>query len=290
MAPASAAGWKRRRYSAGPTPSARRKARRIVSGVPKPHAARDRRNRLRGVLQRAPRGLQAHALHVAGGRDPDLRAEGAGEVARAHVGALGQHLHREVPREVLHDDSAAPPAGLAPRLLRGERGAELRLVAGPAQEQHKVAGDRKRGLAVEVLLDQRQREVHAGGHAGRGPDVARRARRSAPDRPPPAGGGARARGRPPSAWSHGARRADRRRRAGTRRCRPRPRAARAAARVGDPVEQCRVGARLPADRRRPPRSACRSSRAPGRGPRAGTIRSPLEVASGAPSGLTMLTR
>ena len=32
-----------------------------------------------------------------------------------------------------------------------------------------MAGDRQRGLAVEVLLDQRQREVHAGGHARRGP-------------------------------------------------------------------------------------------------------------------------
>ena len=93
-------------------------------------------------------------------------------MARAHVGALGQRLHREVPGEVLDDVAAHLAQRLAHRLLRGECGAELRLVAGTAQEQHQMASDRQRGVAVEVFLDQRQREVHAGGDAGGGPDVA----------------------------------------------------------------------------------------------------------------------
>src|SRR5689334_11433788 len=36
---AAAGAWKRRRYSAGPTPSERRKTRRIVSAVPNPQLA-----------------------------------------------------------------------------------------------------------------------------------------------------------------------------------------------------------------------------------------------------------
>ncbi len=163
--------WKRRRYSAGPTPSARRNARRIVSAVPKPQASGDRRHRLLALLQPPPGGLQAQALHVAGGREPHLGAEAAREVARAHVGELRERLHRQVGREVLHRVALHLTQTVPRGRARGERGAELRLVAGPAQEQHEVARDRERRVAVEVLLDHRQREVHAGGDARRGPHL-----------------------------------------------------------------------------------------------------------------------
>ena len=46
-------------------------------GVPKPHAARDRRDRLGAVLQAPARRLQAHALDVARRRDAGLGAERA---------------------------------------------------------------------------------------------------------------------------------------------------------------------------------------------------------------------
>ena len=110
---------------------------------------------------------------------------------------------------------------LALGLLRGQRGAELRLVAGAAQEQHEVAGDREGRVAVEVFLDERQREVHAGGHARPRSRSVRRARRSARGRRARRDAGAAAPPPTPSAWSRGARRAGRRGRAGRRRCTPR---------------------------------------------------------------------
>ncbi len=68
-----------------------------------------------------------------------------------------------------------PPLDLAQRCalcgLGGELRAELRLVAGPAQEDHQVPGDGEGDVPVQVLLDQGERQVDAGGHAGRGGDV-----------------------------------------------------------------------------------------------------------------------
>src|SRR5439155_1980255 len=60
---------------------------------------------------------------------------------------------------------------LALGLLGGERRAELRLAARAAQEEHKMARDRERGLPVEVLLDERERQVHPGRYACRRPDI-----------------------------------------------------------------------------------------------------------------------
>ena len=48
-----------------------------------------------------------------------------------------------------------------------ELDAELRLPAGPPQEQHELARDVARELAAEVVLQQREREVHARGDPGR---------------------------------------------------------------------------------------------------------------------------
>ena len=52
------------------------------------------------------------------------------------------------------------------RELPGELGAELRLAAGPAQEDHERARDPEGDLASEILLDHRQREIDAGRNAG----------------------------------------------------------------------------------------------------------------------------
>ena len=56
--------------------------------------------------------------------------------------------------------------------LRLERSAELALVGRPAEEQHEAPGDGERDVAAVVVLDQRQRQVHAGGDAGGRPHVA----------------------------------------------------------------------------------------------------------------------
>ena len=129
-------------------------------------------DRLGGVLEAPACGLEAHTLDVARGRDTGLGTESAREVARAHVRALGHRVDGVLAADVLDDAALHLAQRLALGLLGGERGAELRLVAGTAQEQHEVASDRQRKLAAVVFLDEREREVHAGGDAGGRPHVA----------------------------------------------------------------------------------------------------------------------
>ena len=73
----------------------------------------------------------------------------------------GEAGDRQVLVEVLGD----PGLELAQRLALGGLGAswraELRLAAGALEEHDEPAGDLERDLAAEVLLDERQREVHA---------------------------------------------------------------------------------------------------------------------------------
>ena len=117
-----------------------------------------------------------------------------------------------------------PLLQLAQRLalggLRGELGAELRLPAGALHEQHEPARDLERRRAAEVLLDQREREVHAGGDAGGGVESPSRTKigsRSTRHVRVALGEAVAAR---PSGWWRGGRRAARPRRARRRRCRP----------------------------------------------------------------------
>jgi len=130
----------------------------------KPHPA---------VLQAPSRRLNPQALQHPRRRHPDLGTEGAGELPRAEARALGHGLHRERPVQVLaHPGQQVVEAARRPGGLGGERGAELLLPAGPAQEQHQVAR-RGEGEGVPVvLLDEGQGQVHARGDARRGPDVA----------------------------------------------------------------------------------------------------------------------
>ena len=61
---------------------------------------------------------------------------------------------------------------MAGRGLRLQRLAELRLLGAAQHRQRERAGDLHRHRMAEVVFDQRERELDAGGHAGRGPDRA----------------------------------------------------------------------------------------------------------------------
>ena len=98
--------------------------------------------------------------------------------AKARANCRGDRLAWRA--SVSTDRSAAgmvgdPPLHLAERLpvsqLPGELGAELGLVAGPAQEHHQVPGDVQGRVPAEVVFHQGQREVDPGGDARRGGDV-----------------------------------------------------------------------------------------------------------------------
>ena len=169
---ASALAGSGRGTAAGATPTRRAKARRIVSGVPKPQRAEISSTGSRALLEQLAGALDPELLDVGGRRHADLAAEEAGEVARAHRGALGERLDAQVGVEVVGDPGLQLAQRAALGELRREVGAELGLAAGALEEEDQPAGDLDGDLAAEVLLDQRQGEVHAGGDAGRGPDVA----------------------------------------------------------------------------------------------------------------------
>jgi len=56
--------------------------------------------------------------------------------------------------------------------LQGEGGAELRLPAGAFKEDDEVPSDAQGEAAAQVVLEQGQGQVNAGGDAGRGPEGA----------------------------------------------------------------------------------------------------------------------
>ncbi|ARX87808.1 hypothetical protein SMD44_07290 [Streptomyces alboflavus] len=115
--------------------------------------------------------LDADAVDVLARCHAGLRVEGAGEVPGREPGALREGLHAQVSPGMLGD----PLLDLAQRLtagrLRRQLGAELRLVAGAAQEHDEVARDGQRRVPAQVLLDEGERQVDARRDARRGRHV-----------------------------------------------------------------------------------------------------------------------
>ncbi len=64
------------------------------------------------------------------------------------------------------------PADAVRRRLELQQGGKLRLAAQPAVVDHHGPGDRPAHLCAEILLDQSQRQIDAGGDPGGGPDAA----------------------------------------------------------------------------------------------------------------------
>ena len=140
-------------------------------GSPKPATSAIALERGVAGLDRRPGDLQAQALHGLCGRRPGLRREGAGEVPRAHGGAVGEALDgqrlgemRAHPLDQL-DEAAGPPAQFHERR-------ELRLAAGPALVDDELLRRPAGDVGAEIVLDEGQRQIDAGGDAGRGPDIA----------------------------------------------------------------------------------------------------------------------
>src|SRR4051794_3879591 len=127
---------------------------------------------VRDGVELLARGLEPQArvvdpdrLDIRARRHPDLAREGAREVALAHVGAGRERGNRQVGAEVRRDPLLQLPQRPALRDLRAQVRAELRLAAGPLHEDHEPAGGLERGAAAEVVLDERERQVHPGCHA-----------------------------------------------------------------------------------------------------------------------------
>ena len=127
-----------------------------------------------GCLTGAPqveRGLEPHRGDVRGGTAADLGGEEPAQVALAHAGPGGQCRQAVVGGGVGGDLVAQGAQRGAARATRPGGHRELRLGAEPAHEHHQVARDGVGRLVALVLLDQREREVDAGGDAGGGEDA-----------------------------------------------------------------------------------------------------------------------
>jgi hypothetical protein len=142
------------------------KARRMRSAAPKPASAETASSETAASL------VEARALDELRRGEARFGHEVTREAALAHMGAGGERRHREIGARVFHDESADAGKALVLDALGGELRGELGLTAGAHQIHDVMAGKRERHLAAEVFLDQRKREVHARGDAGRRPDVA----------------------------------------------------------------------------------------------------------------------
>ncbi len=123
-------------------------------------------------LEQAPCDLDPDQFDVRRGRAPHVGPEDAGEVPRTH-----RHPRREPIDGVVGVGMLADPClELAQRVPRGalrvELRAELRLTAGTLHVHDELARDGAGNVLAHVVGDEREREIHARGDAGRRPDVA----------------------------------------------------------------------------------------------------------------------
>src|SRR4051794_37742047 len=127
---------------------------------------------LAGGLEPQAGVVHAQRLDVGRRRHSELATKCAREVARAHVRQLCEALDGQLLAEVAGEPGLQLTQGLAVGHLRSEMRAELRLAAGAACVDHEPARGLERDLAAEVLVDERQCQVHSGRDPRRGPDVA----------------------------------------------------------------------------------------------------------------------
>src|SRR5262249_54038512 len=124
------------------------------------------------VLEEIAGALDAQRLDVRGRGLANLPVKGARERPLAHQRALGQHGYRELLVQVPGDPSLELTQ-LGPRRLLDRQGvAELGLATRSLEKHAQLAGGGGGDAGSEVLLDQREGEVDAGGDTRRGPDVA----------------------------------------------------------------------------------------------------------------------
>ena len=167
------AGRKRSRYSVGLAPTRRANARRSRLGGAEAGGAGDlvdreaRSSRAGGARPRRAR-VSTYAAGVQPTSSRNTRAKWRGLIATR----AASRSTRVVVVGMLGDPRLQLAQRIARRDLRAELRAELRLPARPLHEQHELARGRQRDVAAEVVVDEREREVHARGHAGRRPDVA----------------------------------------------------------------------------------------------------------------------
>ena len=137
-----------------------------------PAAGGDRRHGLVVGLQQRACSLQPDPLDVPGRRLADLGREDPGEMALAHADCRGQDGGPVVGARVCFDQVLRPRDRCGAAAGSPHRNGVLALPAGPSPGHHQVTGHDLGEVGVVVVVDQGEREIDAGRHTARRPQVA----------------------------------------------------------------------------------------------------------------------
>ncbi|KAG0935503.1 hypothetical protein G6F31_015917 [Rhizopus arrhizus] len=105
-------------------------------------------------------------------RHPRELPEVPRKAAGADASGIRQRLHGECMADVVHHEGLRARNRRAVSQRRDEIGAELRLPTLPLRQHHETPGDLQGQVRAMVARHQRQRQVHARGHPGRGDEGA----------------------------------------------------------------------------------------------------------------------
>jgi hypothetical protein len=131
----------------------------------------DEFDRLGRFFEPAPCGFDADLRHETRGRYAGLLGEDPREIARTHPDLRGHSLDGQRFAQVVQQPDLQIAHGRAVGSLQRERGAESRLAARTAKKDDQGARHEQRQLRPPIFFDQRQRQIDACSHSGRGVDV-----------------------------------------------------------------------------------------------------------------------
>ena len=124
------------------------------------------------ACQTPPRFIQPAVAHKDAGRLLESRLKTPHEMTRGEAGSLGQRRDREIALQVGRDPAGQFRQSIRRHRLKAQRFRILILAARPFQKDDQIARHPQRRLAPQVFLDQSQREIDPGRHAGRGVEMA----------------------------------------------------------------------------------------------------------------------
>src|SRR3984893_5095502 len=117
------------------------------------------------ILESTARCIEAGAFYKNAGRRTRLSLEVADEIAWTHMHSFCKRFNCKISIEVVENPTLQFGDRPVAIELGCEMSAELRLAPGALEEQHQQPGGCKCHVATEIVLHQRQGEIHPSGHA-----------------------------------------------------------------------------------------------------------------------------
>src|SRR4029077_5311228 len=117
------------------------------------------------ILKSTARCIEAGAFYKNAGRRTRLSLEVEDEIALTHMHSFCKRFNCKISIEVVENPTLQFGDRPVAIELGCEMSAELRLAPGALEEQHQQPGGCKCHVATEIVLHQRQGEIHPSGHA-----------------------------------------------------------------------------------------------------------------------------